>query len=385
MARLPYPGLRPYHKTEASYFCGRGGEISVLVDSFQEQAADRGKLLVIYGPSGVGKTSLIFAGLWPLVRVANDVARLEHMVPEGSEDLVAFTQRVRHLVGRLSGTSSDRPLVFIDDLDQVFGYPMDGEIDDETANILVNWLEFLAQATKRGLARIVIGIREPWSRFLEEAPNSRAFLETRMEFFRVNFMSAAGFQSFLQKPVERWREAPGGGDELIDSLFFQEFFSEMSANPAALPLANQMLHSILAVGEKKRAKLYDSYVRAGGLIGFVLEYAEEKFKGWAKDVQAKLPIFTELFRAARTEESEFGVRSAMAKPLVADPDARAVAGQLLIARLLCIKGDRWDNAEFQVCHDQFLEDWPRTARSEAEKLAEQAEREGDEPIQALAG
>lgn len=381
MARLPYVGLRPYSKTEASYFCGRGGEISVLVDSFAENAAERGKVMVIYGASGVGKTSLVFAGLWPLIRLSNDVAKLEHMVPEANEDFMAFTQRIRHYVGRLSGTSSERPLVFIDDFDQVFGYPMDGELDDETRSALVNWLEFLAQATKRGLARIIIGIREPWSRFLEEAPNSRAFLETRMEFFRLNSMSSAGFEEFLQSPIERWKDAPGGGGGMIDTMFFAQFFSEMSENPACLPLANLMLETILAGGEKKRAITYDAYVERGGLIGFILEYAERQYQKWPTDLQENLPIFTELFRAAETERSPHGTRAAMAKPLVADPATREVAGHMMLARMLCIKGDRWENAEFQICHDEFLEVWSRTALPKSE-------REGKEdggPIQAMAG
>ena len=382
MPRLPYVGLRPYGKNEASYFCGRGGEISVLLDSFGEQAAERGKVMVIYGASGVGKTSLVFAGLWPLIRLSNDVAHLEHMTPTGNEDFHAFTQRVRLYVGRLSGATNERPLVFIDDLDQVFGFPLDGELDDDTRSTLVNWLEFLAQATKRGLARIMIGIREPWSRFLEEAPNSRSFLETRMEFFRLNFMSAAGFEEFLQSPIKRWKDAPGGGGGLIDTMFFAQFFSEMSENPASLPLANLMLETILIGGDKKRSITYDAYIQRGGLIGFIIEYAEKTFAEWPEDLQSKLPIFVELFRAAETERSKYGVRAAMATPLVADPDAREVAGHLLIARLLTIKGDRWENAEFQVCHDCFLEEWPRTAQPK--RVDSDVQDDGDR-FQAMAG
>ncbi len=55
----PYPGLRPFQEQLASYFFGREEEIAAIIDK-----TDR-SLLAIVGPSGVGKSSLLYAGVFP--------------------------------------------------------------------------------------------------------------------------------------------------------------------------------------------------------------------------------------------------------------------------------------------------------------------------------
>tara|TARA_R110002096_G_scaffold316010_13_gene510410 strand:- start:4712 stop:5815 length:1104 start_codon:yes stop_codon:yes gene_type:complete len=358
---LPYVGLRPYEKSEGSYFCGRRGEVSVLLDAYLEQAAEKGKLLIIYGPSAVGKTSMVQAGLWPIVRLEKDVARFERIVPTFEDDLASFSQRVRAIVGRMSGgASAERTLVFIDEIDQVFGYPLNGELEDETRLVLVKLLEFLVEASKRGIARILIGVSEPWSRFLEDAPTSQQFLANALDFFRLNHMSTSGMEEFLRLPVARWKKAPKDAVGVVDQTFFYDFYGEISANPASLPLANYTLERILETGDKTKAFDYVAYREMGGLLGAMLQYIEEVYYSWPEELQAKLPIFLELFRAASTENSEHDVRCAQVNPLVADPDAREVFGNLLHARILCLKGDRWNNAEAQLAHDRLFEKWPRS-------------------------
>ena len=355
---LPYVGLRPYEKTEGSFFCGRQGEVSVLHDAYQEQAAGKGKLLIIYGPSAVGKTSIVQAGLWPIVRLEKDVARFERLEPGYDDDLATFFQHVRQVVGRLSvGAEGERTLVFIDELDQVFGYPLNGELDDETRALLIKMLEFLVQASKRGLARIVIGVSEPWSKFLEDAPTNQAFLANALDFFRLTYMSTSGMEEFLRLPVARWKNAPKEAVGVVDQTFFHDFYGELSENPAALPLANYTLERILETGDKTKAFDYVAYREMGGLLGMMLTYIEERFSEWTPELQAKLPIFIEMFRAAASERSEHDVRCAQVNPLVADPDVREVFGNLLHARILCLKGDRWSNAEAQVAHDRLFSSW----------------------------
>ncbi|PHN02205.1 hypothetical protein CRP01_33260 [Flavilitoribacter nigricans DSM 23189 = NBRC 102662] len=61
-----FPGLLPYQADQAATFLGREVEIQVLFDKIINDL--RGSVTLLYGPTGVGKTSLIQAGLVPRVQ-----------------------------------------------------------------------------------------------------------------------------------------------------------------------------------------------------------------------------------------------------------------------------------------------------------------------------
>jgi hypothetical protein len=56
----PYQGLRAFQQQHASYFFGREGFTEQLLRAVQEQS-----LTAVVGPSGSGKSSVVFAGLLP--------------------------------------------------------------------------------------------------------------------------------------------------------------------------------------------------------------------------------------------------------------------------------------------------------------------------------
>src|SRR6185295_18366459 len=56
----PYPGLSPFAEADADRFFGREAEVEALWGKIRRQT-----LLAVIGPSGVGKTSLLRAGLIP--------------------------------------------------------------------------------------------------------------------------------------------------------------------------------------------------------------------------------------------------------------------------------------------------------------------------------
>jgi len=58
MARLPYPGLRPFFRDEADLFFGRDEETGRILDILM-----RSRFLCVLGASGSGKSSLVRAGL----------------------------------------------------------------------------------------------------------------------------------------------------------------------------------------------------------------------------------------------------------------------------------------------------------------------------------
>ncbi len=56
----PYRGLEPFREEDAAFFCGRDDAIREFVQRVQEH-----DFVAVVGPSGSGKSSLVFAGLLP--------------------------------------------------------------------------------------------------------------------------------------------------------------------------------------------------------------------------------------------------------------------------------------------------------------------------------
>ena len=73
----PYRGLEAFDASAARMFCGRAQQVAATLERLQRQAADGHAFLLIYGASGVGKSSLMRAGLLPALTRSGTVEGLE--------------------------------------------------------------------------------------------------------------------------------------------------------------------------------------------------------------------------------------------------------------------------------------------------------------------
>src|SRR5687767_10631181 len=62
----PWPGLNAFDEAAQRFFNGRGNEVAEL-----RRLVLNAPLTVLFGASGLGKTSLLQAGLFPLLRQEN--------------------------------------------------------------------------------------------------------------------------------------------------------------------------------------------------------------------------------------------------------------------------------------------------------------------------
>jgi WD40 repeat protein len=108
----PYQGLVPYSESDAEWFFGRDEWAAVVADNLRAY-----RITVLYGASGVGKSSLLHAGM---IRTLNDEAR-ENLVDHGVPRLlpVAF-----------SSWSLDDPLSALKDALLAAGEPLEGSLVD---------------------------------------------------------------------------------------------------------------------------------------------------------------------------------------------------------------------------------------------------------------
>ena len=102
--RHPWPGLAAYDEASSSFFCGRNEETTELLRLIR-----LAPLTVVYSKSGLGKTSLLQAGLFPLMRP-------EHYLPiylrvdfsDGAKD-APLKQVMRRLTEELDTVKAEYP------------------------------------------------------------------------------------------------------------------------------------------------------------------------------------------------------------------------------------------------------------------------------------
>src|SRR6478735_8703668 len=63
----PFPGLRPFSYPDHEFFFGRQEQIYALY-----RLVDRSRFIAVVGSSGSGKSSLVRAGLLPLLKEENE-------------------------------------------------------------------------------------------------------------------------------------------------------------------------------------------------------------------------------------------------------------------------------------------------------------------------
>ncbi|HEX2123600.1 MAG TPA: hypothetical protein VHL59_18365, partial [Thermoanaerobaculia bacterium] len=99
-AQHPWPGLASFTEANQEYFRGRGADRDELF-----ALVEKSLVTVVYGPSGLGKTSLLQAGLFPKLREAN---WLPVPVRFDFYDEVPLAEELFDAVRRAAGTIPER-------------------------------------------------------------------------------------------------------------------------------------------------------------------------------------------------------------------------------------------------------------------------------------
>jgi WD40 repeat protein len=193
----PYRHLEWYTREQAELFFGRGPQIRDLYQRVTEQ--DGAPIILLYGQSGVGKSSVLDAGLRP---------RLE------CDHITLYRRRDqdRGLLGTLqdalgSATAAawcakegqeDKPLVLIvDQLEEVFTRP-NAQRPNELDEFLAALQDIFSDRTRRPQGKLILGFRKEWLAEIEKQ------LKDRRAFFNkvfLNRLDRAGILEVVHGPT----------------------------------------------------------------------------------------------------------------------------------------------------------------------------------------
>jgi tetratricopeptide (TPR) repeat protein len=226
----PYKGLVPYDEADAPFFFGRDPEREIITANLMGS-----RLTLVYGPSGVGKSSVLRAGVVHRLRL---LAR-EELAARGrpkllivffnswrDDPLAGLRARIRERVAEALGSEpplcvlpatpladelqlwaecvGGKLLVVLDQFEEYFLYPQregEGSFAEEFA---------LAVNRPDVRANFIISLREDWlaklDRFKITIPNLFD------NYLRVEWLTGAAARIAIEQPVAKYNELRSNGE-----------------------------------------------------------------------------------------------------------------------------------------------------------------------------
>jgi DNA-binding SARP family transcriptional activator len=256
----PFKGLAYFDRADADFFSGRERIVSDLVARLVEST-----LVGILGPSGIGKSSLLRAGVLPALStgVLPGSAEWRQVLIRPGKDPSAELRRALdgdHLglaVERLP--SGERIVVAVDQFEELFTVCHD---EDERAAFLDELV--LAARDPQQRVLVVVSLRADFYGRLAAYPRFGQLLSANHVL--VGPMDRHELARAIEQPAAR------AGLELERGLV-EALVSDVVGEPGGLPLLSTTLLELWR-GRDGRALRYDSYQTSGGVRGAVARVAE---------------------------------------------------------------------------------------------------------------
>jgi WD40 repeat protein len=376
-AVCPYRGLKAYDVADARYFFGREVLTGRLVARLAEQLPGAG-VLVVVGPSGSGKSSLLRAGLIPaleagLPNIPGSRAWPRVVLTPGAHPIATLASRLAHLVGETADTLRVRlatdPAVLSSVADAVQSRHARGEnVAGRRLVLVVDQFEEIFTACEdtqeRGAfldaltaaaastALVVLGLRAD---FYAQAADEPQLVETLQHSqLIVTPMNSDELCAAIEEPAAQAGLAlePGLVTLMLRDLRTSDNAEHASGN-GGLPFLS---HALFATWQQRDGDLLTlaGYEATGGIWDAVTRTAEDCYTGLTEADQDTAQLV--LLRMVRIGKgsSEDTRRLVRLTDLPAAEAATRVLTVFANARLITLGA-----GNVEIAHEALLRAWPR--------------------------
>lgn len=364
----PYVGLASFDEQTADRFFGRD---QMLREIRQRLAEDR--FLAVLGPSGSGKSSIVLAGILPMLRCggvegSRDWRFLPPIVPgsdplanldsllDDEPDLIAELRRDETTLVRVLGDGQPAVIV-VDQLEEIFTLCEDDALRDAFVANLTTLAE--APSPKH---RLFVTMRSDYEPRLNRYPRLQKLVEKGL--LRATPLSAAELRESIEKPAERIGLK-------LDAGLIDEMVNDVLGEPAALPLLQFAMLRLWQDRDHNRITL-DAYRRLGNSRVALGRAADALYEQLLPEDQVIMrKILMRMVRPAAGEETtRRRIRVAELEKIGHAPaNVMRVLDKLLAARLVRESGCETD-PQVEVAHEALIRNWPRFGNWLEERRAE---------------
>ncbi|MEU2563201.1 DNA-binding protein [Streptomyces longispororuber] len=328
----PYRGLARFEPDDHDVFFGRDRLVAKA-----EQLVGQRRFAAILGPSGSGKSSLLRAGLIPVLRDKHRSLSAIRLLTPGEHPLRAHAKALRPAEG-----DADTVIV-IDQFEEVFTLCHDAA---ERAQFIDH---LLGSCDPRSRIRVVVAVRADfYGRCAEHRGLAEALSDSSL---LVGPMTSAELREAIVKPAQ-------SAGLIVERALTARLLSEIKDEPGGLPLLSHVLRETWS-HRRGRALTLEAYEAAGGLHGAIAQTAETVYHQFTA-TQGPLAQLL-LLRLITPGEGVPDTRRPVARAeldLAADTgDIDQVLNKLARARLITL-----DNGMVDLAHEALITGWPRLHR-----------------------
>lgn len=346
--KSPYVGLAAFQAEDAGRFFGR----EKLIDELRKLLITE-RFVSVFGASGVGKSSLLRAGLVPAIQEASPVALMTpgaHPVEECAVALARVTGEPAALICdelsagglhlRVRQTVPDGVdlVLVIDQFEEIFTLCQD---TDERGRFLDSLLAAAQAPTSR--IRVVVGVRADFYPHCAQHPALAEAL--RRGQLVVGGLTSEELQRAITQPA-------------IDAAYTLErallaaVVADSAGNPAVLPLVS---HALLETWRRRHGTTLtlSGYQAAGGIQDALAQTAERTYHAFTagQQHQARAMFLRLIALGDGTEDTR---RRVDRTELDYVEGLDEVLDALVTARLITVDRDSVD-----ITHEALIHHWPR--------------------------
>ncbi len=353
----PFKGLAYFSEQDADIFFGR--------EELSDQIAGRLqkiRFLGVIGASGSGKSSLLRAGVSPLMRRRNWLIRvmtptahpLERLATVLTADAAALSAademkaslvenpRTLLLAANKAAGQADAGhiLLIVDQFEELFTLCRD---EDERQRFIDN---LLAAVEGEGALTILIGLRADFYDRCADYEGLRDLVSQNQVY--IGPMRQEDLVRVIAEPARR------GGWQFVNGLV-EQILEDVGKEPGRLPLLS---HALLETWERRRGTVMTlgGYRAAGGVEGAIAKTAETTLKQFDQnELEIVEYIFLSLTELGEQAEDTRRIASRAELERGGSGDrVDVVLEDLVRARLVTIDGE-----QVEVAHEALIRRWPR--------------------------
>lgn len=407
----PFRGLMPFTEQESGLFFGREGEVANFLERLRDHA-----ILPVVGPSGVGKSSFVQAGViprlkeqgrWTLLKMrpgrqplqtllsrltrgesrmsspgvssnsslqvesedafTNDELIDPHSLVSGKPsrsklirlmDEVCQNPRVLNLLlNQIAAATRSQILLFVDQFEELFTL-----VDDESIRHTFLRAILAAADDPEEPVRVVFTLREDFLGHLTRVAEGR---DTLGQVTILGIPDASALEQALRRPLRLL------GWEYDDPQLVSEMVASVKDEPAGLPLLEFAAAMLWDHRDPKQKRLLRSrYEMMGGVAGALARHADGVLKTLsAEQLQVARHLLLRLVTPERTRQviSRHYALEGLGK------DADGVLERLTKARLISVRQVQREGvieSELELAHESLIQTWGQLAQWIDESRAE---------------